>query len=417
MRCAAIALSLLFCAGSTAHGAPADCPARALTPTPANLAKLLKDHADWLATKDTAVAPKGARANLSYHDLTSVSLTNSDLREAILIGAKLHGAMVGGARLELADLTCTRADNASFDGANLFQATLTNASLVGSKFVQAKLGGAKLNGADLASADFSNADMRRADLASATMRNTRLKDAHFADANLMNVVWQPLDLPEASTMGAVANLSTLRLDPDEPNPGAMASLVSALREANLENRAKEAAHAHERAATAFDLANGWRDGDIVALAWASLRMAVGRLTDYGLSLTRGLLVLLTANLVFAPAYYMWGFSPDAARKTGIVRIVPEKSLVSSSTGEKLTEAAEVKPLRPASREGRAFWALCFAAATTIRSGVGSVNLLEVLDRIFGWESLAAAGWLKRLANLQALISLALIAGLVYAYLL
>lgn len=416
MRCAAISLLLLLCAGSAVHGAPADCPRRALTPKPANLAKLLKDHADWLATKDRAVVPKGAKLDLSDHDLTGVALTNSDLRHAILTGAKLQGAMLNGAQLERADLECVRADTASFESANLFQAkTLTDASLVGAKFAGAQLGGAILTGADLTSADFTNADMRRADLTSATMRATRLKDAEFDGADLRDVAWQPVDLPEVSTMAAVANLRTLRLDPDKPDSGAMARLVSALREANLEDRAKEAAHAHERVKVAFDLANGWRGGDVIALGWAVWRMAAGCLTDYGLSMTRGLLVFLATNLLFVPAYYLWGFSPNPARKTGIVRIRPEKSLVSSSTGEKLTDKAEVKPLRPASWQGRALWAVCFAAVTAVRSGIGSVNLLDVLDRVFGWESLAAAGWLKRLANLQALISLALIAGLVYVY--
>lgn len=195
----------------------------------------------------------------------------------------------------------------------------------------------------------------------------------------------------------------------------MTRLVGALREAGLEDRAKEAAHARERAMTALDLAKWKKDSDIISLGLALFRTAIGWLTDYGLSLTRGLLVLFVFTLLFVPVYYRWGFSRAQNRKTGIVTITPEKTLESDLTGERLTTEAKVERLVPATKTERWFWATCFAGLTAVRSGIGPVNVLQLLESIFSWKAMDASGWIRKVANAQALISLSLIGCLVYAY--
>jgi uncharacterized protein YjbI with pentapeptide repeats len=413
MRAIGLALSLLAYCG-VAYGTPADCGPRALAPAPANLAKILKDHARWLATQDSP-KPKGKQADLSYSDLTAVDLAGADLKMAKFTGSKLQGAKLDGAVLEMAELSCVLADAASFAGADLFQATLTNASLIGSKFEQAKLGGAMLSNTELANTDFSGADMRRANLTSAALRNTKLNEARFADVDLQDALWQPVDLPEVGTMGSATNLRTMRLDTQSPDPGGMTRLVAALREAGLEDRAKEVAHARERAMISLDFAKWEKSSDIVSFGRGWLRLVAGCLTDYGLSLTLGLVVVLAWNLLFVPVYFGCGFSRRPDRKTGISRILPEKTLVPDPAGERLTTEDRVERLAPRTLGGRLFWSVCFAGVTAVRSGIGPFNLLEGLERFVGWKVMAVTGWLGWFANAQALVSAFIIGCLVYAY--
>ena len=187
-----------------------------------------------------------------------------------------------------------------------------------------------------------------------------------------------------------------------------------MREAGLEDRAKEVAHARERAVVSLDLAQ-WRKFDVVKLGLAIFRFMAGCLTDYGLSLTSGVIILLVCTLAFVPVYFLFGFSRAANRKTGIVRIIPEKTLVAGAGGDTLTPEAKVERLAPTGWMARLFWAICFASVTAVRSGIGPFNLLELLERVFGWKVMGATGWLRGPANAQAFISFLLSACILYAY--
>ncbi|MBZ9922285.1 pentapeptide repeat-containing protein, partial [Mesorhizobium sp. BR1-1-7] len=153
MRCWLVnAFIFFFGFISGAIASPDQCERRSLTPVK-NMANVLRDHAAWVASKDS-VSPKGKRADLSYADLETATLKDADLRGAILRGAKLQNvSVVGTLRLDQADLSCVLAEGASLAKANLFQANLVDASLSGAKLQGARLIGARLNGAELAGAD------------------------------------------------------------------------------------------------------------------------------------------------------------------------------------------------------------------------------------------------------------------------
>jgi hypothetical protein len=110
----------------------------------AGIKNTLELHAKWLR-----VEPGGARANLSWADLSGANLSGANLREANLSGADLSRANLYGADLS---------------GANLSWADLSGADLS-----RANLYGADLSGADLSRANLSGADLSRANLYGANL--------------------------------------------------------------------------------------------------------------------------------------------------------------------------------------------------------------------------------------------------------
>ncbi|NKK62564.1 hypothetical protein GFL88_03265 [Rhizobium leguminosarum bv. viciae] len=408
-----LALILANASANVVMALPLDCDPHQLLARPSNLPKLLKDHRQWLATQYDPVR-KGSPADLSYRDLTGIKLKGSDLREAKFIGSKLHGANFERSRLDLADLSCASGDNVSFESADLFGSKLVNASLVGSKLSQAKLGGSDLSGALLTNADLSAADMRRVDLSSAVLVNTALKDARFADAIVSNAVWQPRDEPDVKTMGSVVGLQSLELSA-RSDPGAMTRLVKSLREAGLEDRAKEVAHAREIVLTKIDFEKWRTDGDVSSAIMGGFRWIVGALTNYGLSLGRGIAILIGVILFFVPIYFIWGFSPAYDRPTGLVRTIPAGTLVPGSGQDTVTTDAKIERLTCSTPISRIGWSAWFSFTSTLRLGVGQVNLLEWLEKVIGLRPLGATGRLGKVANVQAFISVLLLLALAYAY--
>jgi uncharacterized protein YjbI with pentapeptide repeats len=98
------------------------------------LAKILKDHKEWLANHEN-----GQRANLRWADLRWADLQWADLRWADLRWANLRWA-----DLRWADLRW----------ANLHRADLQEANLKGANLQGANLQGANLQGANLQGANF-----------------------------------------------------------------------------------------------------------------------------------------------------------------------------------------------------------------------------------------------------------------------
>ena len=82
--------------------------------TAAELAEILKEHAEFLIDNNKGTRADLTRAKLTGADLTRANLTRADLTRAILTGANLTGADLTGANLTRADLT-----RANLTGANL----------------------------------------------------------------------------------------------------------------------------------------------------------------------------------------------------------------------------------------------------------------------------------------------------------
>ena len=116
----------------------------------AKLQEILQKHKKWLDGDEK----EGARAYLSYDNLSGNYLSAADLR-----GANLYDADLSAADLRRANLR-----GANLSAANLRGANLRNADLNGTDLSDADLRAADLHGADLSGADLSGADLRGANL-------------------------------------------------------------------------------------------------------------------------------------------------------------------------------------------------------------------------------------------------------------
>ena len=122
--------------------------------TAAELAEILKEHAEFLIDNN-----KGTRADLTRANLTGANLTWANLTGANLTGANLNWADLTGANLTWANLTW----------ADLTRANLTGADLTGANLTWANLTRADLTGADLTGANLTRADLTRANLTGANL--------------------------------------------------------------------------------------------------------------------------------------------------------------------------------------------------------------------------------------------------------
>ena len=123
------------------------------------LAKILKEHAEWLED-----LTKGNRADLSFADLRFADLRSADLSSAVLSFADLSSANLSSADLSFADLS----------SANLRFADLSFADLSSANLRFADLSSANLRFADLSFADLSSANLRFADLSFADLSSAVL---------------------------------------------------------------------------------------------------------------------------------------------------------------------------------------------------------------------------------------------------
>jgi len=197
----------------------------------------LRDHSAWIRRDG------GARADLSFRDLSGfdlrgVNLSNAALAGADLTGAKLMNADLShadlfGADLEGADLTGAVLLAVDLRGANLHRAALTDTVLTGAdlrpgtlmtdggqtfagggatRLTEARLersilAGAKLSGCDLSGADFTDADLSGVELSSAILIGAEFAGAHLegvslggtvVDAATRERIYFPHDLPSGS---------------------------------------------------------------------------------------------------------------------------------------------------------------------------------------------------------------------------
>ena len=88
------------------------------------LAKILKEHAEWLV--DSA---KGERADLTEANLSGANLSGANLLVANLLVANLTDANLSGADLSWANLSGANLSGADLTRANLTRANLTEADL------------------------------------------------------------------------------------------------------------------------------------------------------------------------------------------------------------------------------------------------------------------------------------------------
>jgi uncharacterized protein YjbI with pentapeptide repeats len=132
------------------------------TYTKEELREILNKHQLWLKNKEG-----GAKADLSYADLSYANLRSADLSSANLRSADLRSADLSSANLRSADLS-----SANLSSANLRYADLSSANL---------------RYADLSCADLRYADLSCADLSSANLRYANLRYADLSYANYEDI--------------------------------------------------------------------------------------------------------------------------------------------------------------------------------------------------------------------------------------
>jgi uncharacterized protein YjbI with pentapeptide repeats len=148
---------------------------------------------------------RGAR--LAGALLGGADLRGADLRDAVLAGADLRGArleqaLLAGADLAGADLRGAMLGHADLRGAMLEDAILRRAGLRFAKLAGGALDAADLRGADLWGAELEEATLVKADLRATVLRETQCRRATLAGALLRRADLGQADFSEADLSGA-----------------------------------------------------------------------------------------------------------------------------------------------------------------------------------------------------------------------
>ncbi len=145
-------------------------------------------------------------ANLSSVDLSNANLRGANLGISSLIDANLSGANLGissliGANLSSANLIGADLSSSDLRGAKLSGANLSSANLSGVNLFSADLIGANLRDANLSSSDLSDADLSGADLSGADLSGADLSDANLDGIDLSNAILSGIDFSNANLSG------------------------------------------------------------------------------------------------------------------------------------------------------------------------------------------------------------------------
>ena len=145
---------------------------------------------------------------LSFVDLDQAILEMVDLYEANLDNANLKNVSASYAILLQASLAQSNLFHAQLDNANLYNVNLRDANLSRANLIEADLIGADLSGADLRQAVLRRAILSRANLSGADLSEARLDGANLSGANLSGA-----NLHEANL--SMANLRGAKYDPEQ----------------------------------------------------------------------------------------------------------------------------------------------------------------------------------------------------------
>lgn len=146
------------------------------------------------------------KPDLSWADLSNMSLGGGDFREANLGWANLGGADISWTFLNKADLTKANLAKADLTEANLSEATLYRADLTGANLYrvylsQGNLESANLRETNLREANLSKANLRHAHLRQANLSGASLVEADLEGAYLDETILDGADLSRANLYG------------------------------------------------------------------------------------------------------------------------------------------------------------------------------------------------------------------------
>lgn len=157
--------------------------------------------------------------DLSHSNLARSNFARSDLR-----GTRIESSNLIGANLDKADLRVggfskngmyDTGESVSFRGANL-----SGARLVGTLANSADFSDAIMTGINVSGADLRNAELQGADLSGAQLAGTKLKGAHLNAAILTGVNMAEISEMEVDLSGAItdANIGLSVVDLEQPLP-------------------------------------------------------------------------------------------------------------------------------------------------------------------------------------------------------
>jgi hypothetical protein len=213
-----------------------------LTPSPAELAKILKLHAKWLnagGRNDSKLAKDPRRANLCQANLDGADLDGADLMGANMSNARLTNANLNRTFLNLAILNRANLAGTGLNGAILAGAQLNGAILSWTHLYRAELNSAQLNGADL----------YYADLTDARLFATKVSKTNFSYTSLTNVLYAPSSEPPDPYVAGIKGLATINTAPGEEI--GLIQLRKLLQDAGLRDNARAATFSIQRNITAL----------------------------------------------------------------------------------------------------------------------------------------------------------------------
>jgi hypothetical protein len=334
----------------------------------------------------------GRRADLRHGQIYDAAILAA-FRGADLRCADLTRAGLSGADLEHASLT-----GANLSGAELFDANLTQGVLIGSELRNAYLWHANLTGADLTDADLSEADLSAADLKSANASFAAFHRARF----------EPRDVTDFQILGATG-LSSLTFR----SPYAATRLRKTAKEFALRSEERELTSAIHKSQLAR--------APLYSRLFEDFALG-GKLTDYGAHPWSALVLMILPIPVFALAYTP-ALSPGGAgiwvvyftdgvleKKERSARITNRYPFLRPFPRRTSTQSTTGAPTRAVRLRRGAAIALQFSLLSAFQIGWHEFNIGSWITRLqTRGYTLRGTGWVRRVAGLQSLLSVYLLA--------
>jgi uncharacterized protein YjbI with pentapeptide repeats len=388
-------------------------------PTPEELARVLRAHAEWLRAGAGEDDPRRANlcganlneanlrgVNLREADLTDANLTGRDLRGADFKAVYLNGALLSGADLTGANLVEARLERAALGGANLTGANLNAAFLEHAYLNRALLVGARLFDADLRSANLGQANLAGADL-----RKADLRGADFAGADLRETIFEPSPggLPLIHTIALASNLSRMTF---QATPLSLVELREEFKRRGLRRQEREIIFAIRHTERRKEWEGPWPEKIESGLHYVFFEATC----LYGLSPGRPLAILAFLIPLFAVPYAVALHGRRGRSGIWAVRMLdrvhkrnmPDRSV--RVTGRMRLLGSHAAWLR------NARIALYFSLLSAFNLGWRELNIGDWIARLQAREyTLRATGWVRAVSGLQSLISVYLVALWVLSY--
>jgi uncharacterized protein YjbI with pentapeptide repeats len=401
-----------------------------------DLTGAILEGADLTGTNLDAADLTGA--SLRIADLAGAALFRADLTGANLFGADLTGSTPGtanltrtilwqadptGAFLPRTDLTGTILFYTNLAGADLEGADLTDANLLKADLTGAILTGADLTRANLFRADLTGASLVKADLSDSRLEETDLSSADLTNAQLWNAEFEPKVVPSASGIARAEGLSTLRWNPVPKQTAKLPFWKKFLQWFGDRRATGNRNPMQDMRKTLHDAGYVEAEGQ-VNLAYHRMEQQWWQevlfdwTCEWGSNWKRPLGLVVWLGFGFSFVYWV------------LVRFTRSNRLYLVRTIGKKDQRRRIGWRDPSRRPNRIPWrrrmrwevrlyltALLFSFTSVLNLGVQGLNFGRWVRLVYQRDfELQARGWIRTVAGIQSLASVALLALAVVSYL-